>query len=69
MEATQINKLVQSQRHFFLTGTTLDLNVNYIRQLRNMRMKYLMLSIKTLAKASLKVTCVKSGLHSARYLI
>ena len=22
MEATQINKLVQSQRHFFLTGTT-----------------------------------------------
>lgn len=75
MEATQINKLVQSQRHFFLTGTTLDVNVridalkNYIRQLRNMRMKYLMLSIKTLAKASLKVTCVKSGLLSARYLI
>ena len=27
MEATQINKLVQSQRHFFLTGTTLDINV------------------------------------------
>lgn len=27
MEATQINKLVQSQRHFFLTGTTLDVNV------------------------------------------
>ena len=63
MEATQINKLVQSQRHFFLTGTTLDVNV------RNMRMKYLMLSIKTLAKASLKVICVKSGLLSARYLI
>ena len=27
MEATEINKLVQSQRHFFLTGTTLDVNV------------------------------------------
>ena len=27
MEATQINKLVQSQRHFFLTGTTIDVNV------------------------------------------
>ena len=66
MEATQINKLVQSQRHFFLTGTTLDVNVR-IDALK--RMKYLMLSIKTLAKASLKVICVKSGLLSARYLI
>ena len=27
MEAAEINKLVQSQRHFFLTGTTLDVNV------------------------------------------
>ena len=75
MEATQINKLVQSQRHFFLTGTTLDVNVRIdaLRKLysaiKNMRMKYLMLSIKTLAKASLKVICVKSGLLSARYLI
>ncbi len=27
MEAAEINKLVQSQRHFFLTGTTLNVNV------------------------------------------
>ena len=27
MEATQINKLVQLQKHFFLTGTTLNVNV------------------------------------------
>ena len=75
MEATQINKLVQSQRHFFLTGTTLDVNVRIdaLKKLYSAIKKHeneiLMLSIRTLAKASLKVTCAKSGLLSARYLI
>ena len=75
MEATQINKLVQSQRHFFLTGTTLDVNVRIdaLKKLYSAIKKHeneiFDALYKDLAKASLKVTCVKSGLLSARYLI
>lgn len=75
MEATQINKLVQSQRHFFLTGTTLDVNVRIdaLKKLYSAIKKHeneiFDALYKDLAKASLKVICVKSGLLSARYLI
>ena len=71
MEATQINKLVQSQRHFFLTGTTLDVNVRIdaLKKLYSAIKKHENEIFDALYKASLKVICVKSGLLSARYLI
>ena len=75
MEATQINKLVQSQRHFFLTGTTLDVNVRIdaLKKLYSAIKKHeneiFDALYKDLGKASLKVICVKSGLLSGRYLI
>ena len=70
MEATEINKLVQSQRHFFLTGTTLDVNVRIdaLKKLYSAIKKHENEIYDALYK-DLKVTCVKSGLLSARYLI